>query len=105
VRKKKKPTCNPNSKDTRQTPNPFIPIPTNHTVFISCLRPLAVLAVIGSGAVGEEEHAGHLDVVADAHNHCLYPRAGNGVRGKRMAGEHPGGESVAAHVSYQLIHR
>jgi len=104
-KKEKKPSCNPNSNDTRQTPNPFIPIPTNRTLFISCLHPLAVLAVIGSEVVGGEEHAGHPDAAADAQSLGLYPRAGNGVRGKKVAGGHLDGEGVAVHVSYQLIHR
>jgi len=58
--------------------------------------------VIGS-EVGEEGHAGHPDAAADAQNHCLYPRAGNGVRGKKVAGGRLDGEGVAVHVSYQFV--
>lgn len=102
--KKKSPLViqTPKIQDKRRTLSYLIP--TNHTVFISCLRPLAVLAVIGSEVVGEgEEHAGHPGAAVDAHSHCPYPRAGNGVRGKRVAGAHFDGGGVAVHVSYQFV--
>ena len=75
-------------------------------MLISYLHPLAVLVVIGSEVAGEEGHAGHPDAAADAQSYCLYPRVGNGVRGKKgLAGGRLDGEGVAVHVSYQLIHR